>query len=53
MEGRKPDIGLVGGGGVYILRNLLKLKKRLAVVDGPASANAVGYWHYGILDQED
>jgi hypothetical protein len=53
MEGRKPDIGLAGGGGVYILRNLLKLKKRLAVVDGPASANAVGYWHYGILDQED
>jgi hypothetical protein len=53
MEGRKPDIGLAGGGGVYILRNLLKLKKKLAVVDGPESANVVGYWHYGILIQGD
>ena len=53
MEGRKPDIGLAGGGGVYILRNLLKLKNKLAVVDGPESANAVGYWRYGILNQED
>ena len=53
MEGQEPDIGLAGGGGVYILSNLLKLKKKLAVVDGPESANAVGYWHYGILKQED
>jgi hypothetical protein len=53
MEGQELDIGLAGGGGVYILRNLLKLKKKLALVDGPESANAVGYWHYGILKQED
>jgi len=53
MEGQELDIGLAGGGGVYILGDLLKLKKKLAVVDGPESANAVGYWQYGILKQED
>lgn len=53
MEGQELDIGLAGGAGVYMLGNLLMLKKKLAVVDGPESANAVGYWQYGILKQED
>lgn len=53
MEGQELDIGLTGGGGVYILRNLLKLKKKLTIVDEPESANAVGYWHYGIINQDD
>jgi hypothetical protein len=53
MEGQEPDIGLAGGGGVYILSKMVKLKKRLALVDVPESANAVGYWHYGILRQAE
>ena len=53
MESQDIDIGIAGGGGTYTLVNFLKLKKKLALVESPESANAVGYWHYGMLNQED
>ncbi|HOK07916.1 MAG TPA: ParM/StbA family protein [Methanoregulaceae archaeon] len=42
-----PDIGIVGGGGVYILKNRIKLKRHLYIVTDPVVSNAKGYYYYG------
>ena len=43
----KPDIGIIGGGGVEILKGNIKLKHKLHIITDPLSANARGYYHYG------
>ncbi|HYA15211.1 MAG TPA: ParM/StbA family protein [Syntrophales bacterium] len=48
MEGHRFDVGIAGGGGVHLLRNLVKLKKKLSTVSEPAAANSIGYWLYGM-----
>ncbi len=48
MERHEFDIGIAGGGGIYVLQDVLKLKKALQIVDQPAESNAIGYWHYGV-----
>ena len=48
MEGHRFDIGIAGGGGVQLLRSVVKLKKKLSAVSDPAAANAIGYWYYGM-----
>ncbi|MGA3206935.1 MAG: ParM/StbA family protein [Syntrophales bacterium] len=48
MERHEFDIGIAGGGGIYVLQDVLKLKKALEIVDQPAESNAIGYWHYGV-----
>jgi len=47
MEKHDFDYGIAGGGGIYVLQSVLKLKKVLAIVDHPADSNAIGFWHYG------
>jgi len=42
----RPEIGIIGGGGVTSLRGFVKLKYKLQVVNDPVMANAIGYWHY-------
>lgn len=43
---QKPQVGLVGGGGVLVLNGNLKVKYKLKVVNNPAQANSIGYWQY-------
>ena len=47
MEGQVMDLGIAGGGGVHVLRKVMKLKKKLYTVASPENANAIGYWIYG------
>ncbi len=42
----RPEIGIIGGGGVTSLRGFVKLKYKLQIVNDPVMANAIGYWHY-------
>lgn len=42
----RPEIGIVGGGGVTSLRGFVKLKYKLHIVNDPIMANAMGYWYY-------
>jgi hypothetical protein len=42
----KPQIGIVGGGGVTSLRGFVRLKYKLHIVNDPIMANAMGYWYY-------
>ncbi|HYA15210.1 MAG TPA: ParM/StbA family protein [Syntrophales bacterium] len=49
VENENPDIFISGGGGMYILSRFIKLRKRLAIVNSPEYANAIGHWHYGTL----
>jgi len=42
----KPDIGLAGGGGVMILKDHVKLRYKLHILNEPVLANAVGYWYF-------
>jgi hypothetical protein len=42
----RPEIGIVGGGGVTSLRGFVKLKYKLHIVNDPIMANAIGYWYY-------
>jgi hypothetical protein len=48
----KPEMGIIGGGGVTSLRGFVKLKYKLHIVNDPIMANAMGYWYYarGIVD---
>ena len=43
----QPDVGIMGGGGAAVIRDLVSLRHRLLMVSEPAMANAVGYWHFG------
>jgi hypothetical protein len=47
VEAKHLDLGIAGGGGIYVLRKITKLKKKLSVVNSPENANAIGYWLYG------
>lgn len=42
----RPEIGIIGGGGVTSLRGLVKLKYKLHIVNDPVMAHAIGYWYY-------
>ncbi len=42
----RPEIGIVGGGGVTSLRGFVRLKYKLHIVNDPVMANAMGYWYY-------
>ncbi len=42
-----PDVGLLGGGGALVIRDLANFKHRLLLVAEPAMANAVGYYYFG------
>lgn len=41
------DIGIAGGGGVIVLQGIIKLKRKLRIVNQPEMANAIGYLLYG------
>lgn len=43
----RPDVGIMGGGGAVVIRDLVSFGHRLLMVDEPAMANAVGYWYFG------
>ncbi len=43
----QPDIGIMGGGGAVVIKDLINFKHRLLMVSEPAMANAVVYWYFG------
>lgn len=43
----QPDVGIMGGGGAVVIRDLVSFRHRLLMVSEPAMANAVGYWYFG------
>lgn len=43
----QPDVGIMGGGGAVVIKDLVTFKHRLLMVSEPAMANAVGYWYFG------
>jgi actin-like ATPase involved in cell morphogenesis len=42
-----PDVGILGGGGALVIRDIASFKHRLLLVSEPAMANAVGYYYFG------
>ena len=42
-----PDIGILGGGGALVLKDIANFKHRLLLVSEPVMANAVGYYYFG------
>ncbi len=42
-----PDVGILGGGGALVLKDIANFKHRLLLVSEPAMANAVGYYYFG------
>jgi hypothetical protein len=42
-----PDIGILGGGGALVLKDMANFRHRLLLISEPAMANAVGYYHFG------
>ncbi len=42
-----PDIGILGGGGALVLKDIATLKHRFLLVPEPAMANAIGYYYFG------
>ena len=49
VETKSLDLGIAGGGGVHVLRQITRLKKKMSAVSSPENANAVGYWLYGTM----
>lgn len=47
FEKRSIDLGVAGGGGVLMLKGIIKLKRKLDVIVQPEMANAIGYYNYG------
>lgn len=44
---KKPEVGVVGGGGALALKGRVSLRYKLHIAQDPDMANAVGYQHYG------
>lgn len=44
---KKPEVGVVGGGGALALKGRVSLRYKLHIAQNPDMANAVGYQHYG------
>ncbi len=44
----RADIGIAGGGGVLVLKGIMKLRHKFYILPDPVVANAKGFYHYGV-----
>lgn len=44
----RPDIGIIGGGGGRLLRDVLQAEYAFRLIEDPELANAIGYWIFGM-----
>lgn len=41
------DLGIVGGGGSLVLKEVISLRHKIYTISDPVVANAKGFYHYG------
>lgn len=48
-----PEVGIISGGGALALKDLIKIRYKLFIMDNPETLNAVGFWRYGMTIAEE